>query len=416
MADSGQTRFGHTAGTLPKNLLVQPGELYASLKDVTQSADLLGAVARLPIGHAPGRLTQDTVKLEPKFEDVPIDYIYWLLRTPQYRTYCRAHATGTTNLGLPRDDFLAYPVPELTITRSSIVNALMALDDKIGLNLRMNETLEEMAQMLFKSWFVDFDPIYAKAALRSHTPNHSPRDWTVERARTYLAGMDLSIAALFPDSFEDSELGPIPVGWETSTIGREVDVVGGSTPSTKEPKFWDGDIYWATPKDLSTLSSPVLLKTERTITEAGLAKISSGLLPAGTVLLSSRAPIGYLAIAEIPVSINQGFIAMKCMGRTSNIYTWLWSKNSMSAILQNANGSTFQEISKRNFRPLPMIVASDRVLATFNEIAKPLYGRIVENERESCTLVALRDVLLPKLVSGEIRVRDTERFLSGKAS
>ena len=162
-------------GDSPKNLLVQPGELYASLKDVTQSADLLGAVARLPVGHAPGRLTQDTVKLEPKFEGVPIDYIYWLLRTPQSRAYCRAHATGTTNLGLPRDDFLALPVPELTATRSSIVNALMALDDKIELNRRMNETLEEMARALFKSWFVDFDPVHAKATLKHHAANQAPR-------------------------------------------------------------------------------------------------------------------------------------------------------------------------------------------------------------------------------------------------
>ena len=251
----------------------------------------------------------------------------------------------------------------------------------------------------------------APDGLTATTPPQGGSDWTVERARAYLDGMDPGIAALFPDSFVDSELGPIPVGWEISTIGKEVDIVGGSTPSTKEPEFWGGDIYWATPKDLSTLSAPVLLKTNRAITEAGLAKISSGLLPAGTVLLSSRAPIGYLAIAEIPVSINQGFIAMKCMGRISNIYAWLWSKNNLSAILQNANGSTFQEISKRNFRPLPIIVASDRILVTFNEAAKPLYGRIAENERETHTLTALRDTLLPKLISGDLRVEDSRRFL-----
>ena len=92
-------------GESPENLLVHPGELYVSLKDVTQSADLLGAISKLPIGYEAGRLTQDTVKLKPRSRDVPIDYIYWLLRTPQYRHYCRAHSTGTTNLGLPRADF-----------------------------------------------------------------------------------------------------------------------------------------------------------------------------------------------------------------------------------------------------------------------------------------------------------------------
>ena len=140
-------------GDSPNNLIVYPGQLFVSLKDVTQSGDLLGAVARLPADHVPGRLTQDTVKLKPNFDSVPIDYIYWLLRTPAYRHYCRAHATGTTNLGLPRDDFLAFRVPEQTPTRRLIVNALTALDDKIELNRQVNETLEAIAEALFKSWF-----------------------------------------------------------------------------------------------------------------------------------------------------------------------------------------------------------------------------------------------------------------------
>src|SRR5690606_36190383 len=101
-------------GKSPAKLIVQPGELYVSLKDVTQSADLLGAIARLPRAYPPGRLTQDTVKLQPNGSVVPMDYLYWLMRAPQYRSYCRSHATGTTNLGLPRDDFLAFPAPEPT--------------------------------------------------------------------------------------------------------------------------------------------------------------------------------------------------------------------------------------------------------------------------------------------------------------
>ena len=381
-------------GDSPNNLLVQPGDLYASLKDVTQSADLLGAVARLPAGHSPGRLTQDTVKLEPKFEDVPIDYIYWLLRTPQCRTYCRAHATGTTNLGLARDDFLALLVPELNATRRSIVKALTALDDKIELNRRMNETLEAMARALFKSWFVDFDPVRAKMEGRD-------------------PGLPKHIADLFPDRFGDSELGEIPEGWEVSTIGQEVDVVGGSTPSTKDPSFWNGAINWATPKDLSSLASPVLVETSRRISEKGLGKISSGLLPRGTVLLSSRAPIGYLAIADVPIAINQGFIAMKCRKRLSAAYVWLWTAANIDSILENANGSTFQEISKTNFRPLPAIVPHQSIREIHDQCIRSLYNRIVKNERGSRTLAALRDALLPKLITGELRVKNAGVFFAG---
>ena len=150
-------------GPSDERMLLEPGDIYVSLKDVTQSADLLGAVARVPNTIPEGRLTQDTVKLIFKNEKSPKTYIYWLLRTPQYRAYCKAHATGTTNLGLPRDDFLAFPIPALTPHRLTLLELLQSLDDKIELNRRMNETLEAMARAIFKDWFVDFGPTRAKA-------------------------------------------------------------------------------------------------------------------------------------------------------------------------------------------------------------------------------------------------------------
>ena len=216
------------------------------------------------------------------------------------------------------------------------------------------------------------------------------------------------IAAIFPNRFVDSELGEIPYGWEVSTIGEEVEVVGGSTPSTKDAHFWNGSINWATPKDLSSLKFPVLLETSRRITKEGLAKISSGLLPRGTVLLSSRAPIGYIAIADMPVAVNQGFIAMKCHKRISAVHAWLWASTNLNLILENANGSTFLEISKSNFRPLPMIVPSEPIRCSFNELVESLLERMIENERQSCILFKLRDTLLPKLISGALRIKEME--------
>ena len=162
-------------------------------------------------------------------------------------------------------------VPSLA-EQKTIADMLGALDDKIELNRRMNATLEAMARALFRSWFVDFDPVRAK--LDGNQPE----------------GMDAESAALFPDSFTDSDFGHIPKGWAVMPVGDVVTTVGGATPSTKEPKYWeDGTHHWTTPKDFSPLQSPILLDTSRKITDAGLAKISSGLLPAGTVLLSSRA-------------------------------------------------------------------------------------------------------------------------------
>jgi type I restriction enzyme S subunit len=284
----------------------------------------------------------------------------------------------------------AIGVPPLD-EQATIVRVLGSLDDKIELNRKMNETLEAMARALFKSWFVDFDPVRAKAEGRDpELPSH--------------------IAALFPESFEDSDLGEIPRGWNTKTIGDLAIVQGGSTPSTKEESFWKGGThYWATPKDLSALSTPVLLETERQITNTGLAQISSGLLPVGTVLLSSRAPIGYLAVAQVPIAVNQGFVTMRPKEGVSNLFLLWWTETAHDVILGRANGSTFLEISKANFRPIPVVVPPPPIMNVFDRTARPLYERIVLNEREARNLIDLRDALLPKLISGEVRVAPDSR-------
>jgi len=344
----------------------------------------------------------------------PIDTTFYIADEPQRDlrfTYYLLKALGLDRMnsdsavpGLNRDyaHARAIAVPELTEQRA-IAYILGTLDDKIELNRKQNETLEAMARALFKAWFVDFEPVRAKMEGR----------W--QRGQS-LPGLPAHLYDIFPDRLVESEFGEIPEGWRHSTIGEEVTVCGGSTPSTKEPEFWEGGQHcWATPKDLSALKFPVLLDTDRKITDAGLAKISSGLLPVGTVLLSSRAPIGYLAIAEVPTAINQGFIAMKCDGALPNVFVLPWCRESMDAIVGNANGSTFQEISKSNFRPLRVIVPSDPVLTSFTRLTASLYRQLAENERESRSLAQLRDTLLPKLISGEVRVPDAERILGEAA-
>jgi type I restriction enzyme S subunit len=286
---------------------------------------------------------------------------------------------------------LKLVLPGETAQRS-IAAILEPLDDKIELNRRMNQTLEAMALAMFRSWFVDFDPVTARAAARQPV------------------GLDSDVAALFPNTFEDSLLGAIPRGWRVSRIGDEVRVVGGSTPSTDEPRFWEGGtIHWATPKDLSTLTAPVLLDTERRITNEGLKRISSGLLPAGTVLLSSRAPIGYLAVSEVPTAVNQGFIAMVCTGRLPNYYVLHWAREAMDEITSRAGGTTFAEISRANFRPIPVLVPDEPVLHAYVEMARPLWEKIVSNVQESRELSTIRDAVLPKLLSGEIRLQEAEK-------
>ena len=236
----------------------------------------------------------------------PIDTTYYTTGSDADLVRYRYYALGALGLadmnthsavpGLNRDDAhsLDLPLPPLPEQRR-IASILGALDDKIKLNQRMNETLEQMARALYKSWFVYFDPVRAKLDGR----------WRRDES---LLGLPAELYDLFPDRLVASELGEIPEGWEANTIADLATIEGGSTPSTKIVEYWEqGTHCWATPKDLSGLTVPVLLETNRKITDAGLGKIGSGLQPPGTVLLSSRAPVGYLAINEVPTRDQSGF-------------------------------------------------------------------------------------------------------------
>ena len=324
-------------------------------------------------------------------------FLYLFVRSANFNKQVTSLITGSAQPQLPIRDMnrIGLSLPSLPEQRA-IASILGALDDKIELNRKMSATLEAMARAIFKSWFVDFDPVRAKAEGRD-------------------TGLTPEIAGLFANSFSMENGLQIPEGWHRVPISDLCEIVGGSTPSTTDQRFWNGKNSWATPKDLSDLSFPVLLSTQRMITDEGLKAISSGLLPSGTVLLSSRAPIGYLAITEIPVAINQGFIALKPRPVASNLFLLRWIKSAMQDIIDRANGSTFLEISKSNFRGIHLTCPTSDVMKIFDEVAKPLYERMVIAQRESVALAALRDTLLPKLISGDLRVSEVERILEMSA-
>ena len=345
----------------------------------------VGALGKLATPMACNQACAAMVTDERRFSS---NFLFYQLLLHENQIKSLATGAAQQNLSGEQVKNFILPFPPFH-EQNKIANTLRALDDKIDLNRRTNETLEAMARALFRDWFVDFGPTRAKMA--GEAPYLAPELWE-----------------LFPDRLDDERK---PEGSYISSIGDEADIVGGSTPSTSNPIFWNGDHYWATPKDLSGLNSPVLSDTSRKITDEGLAQISSGLLPSGSVLLSSRAPVGYTAITTIPLAINQGFIGVKCTQNFSAPYVLLWMKESMELILQNANGSTFQEISKKNFRPLPIIKASHDLLKAFDAQSQGIFDKIIVNDAESRTLTQLRDLLLPKLMSGEISIRDAEKMV-----
>ena len=324
-------------------------------------------------------IAQDMVALSPDENSTYGKYLFTAMRSHKFKFQVDSLNVGTTIPHLKKTVFSKLLIPIPPIEEQIIIGDIYcSLSEKIELNRQMNATLEAIGQAIFKHWFVDFE-----------FPN--------EEGKPYKSS---------GGEMEETELGEVPIGWRVEEIGNIVKVVGGGTPSTKNPAFWEGGMHcWTTPKDLSGISSPVILDTAKKVTDAGLAKISSGLLPKGTFLLSSRAPVGYTAIAQVPIAVNQGYIAIPPSEQLSTLFLLYWTRENLETIEGRACGTTFQEISKKNFKPIRLTMPLPKILVKFDKTVGYLFERIVVNERESRTLTNIRDALLPKLMSGEIRVK-----------
>ncbi|WP_233262911.1 restriction endonuclease subunit S domain-containing protein [Vibrio vulnificus] len=254
-------------GDCPEKITLKPGDIFASLKGATKDGKMIGSVARVPNSIAKGRLTQDTVKLEFLERNTSFEnYIYWLLRTPQYRDYCAKRATGSAVVALSRDDFLSYPVPDHTDVRARIITLLESIEQKITLNRQINQTLEQMALTLFKSWFVDFDPVMDNA-LDAGNPIPEELQHRAE-ARKAVRESDAQIGEapgkqqplpddvrqLFPDAFEESELGWVPKGWVYRDAESVASVSIGKTPPRKESQWFSetpsDNVTWVSIRDM----------------------------------------------------------------------------------------------------------------------------------------------------------------------
>ena len=367
-----------------------------------------------------------TKRLRPK-PGTPLlpEYVGYYLRSQRFRSEKSAFSTMSTRASLNNEMIsrLKISIPPID-KQKSIAHILKTLDDKMEINRQLNKTLESMAQALFKSWFVDFDPVIDNA-LEAGNEIPEPfaqraaarRDFKekVTQGESSLSFLPKGIRQLFPGRFQlTDDLGWIPKGWEVSSIGEEIKISGGGTPSTKNADFWEGGTNaFCTPKDMSDLSSLALIKTERYLTECGVNNVSSGQLPKGIVLMSSRAPVGYLAVSNIPVTVNQGIISMSPTSRFGAMYLVCWVKENMSAIMDRANGSTFLEIGKKNFRPIPILVPTNKVTQVYSNQSDKFLKKIISCTENTSLLVKIRDTLLPKLLSGELRIPDTVKLVAG---
>lgn len=316
-------------------------------------ASIVGKVIKVPKVAEDSLLNQNAVRLRSN-DNMLQSYLYYKLRTQEFSDYLIAGAQGSANqASITLDDIFNYnfQLPPLE-EQKAIAEVLSSLDDKIEHLHRQNKTLENLAQTLLRQWFI-------------------------EEAKDE---------------------------WEVGILDEVLTVKGGTTPSTKNDEYWNGNICWSTPKDLSSNSDMYLFDTARKITENGLSKIGSGLLPKGTILLSSRAPVGYLAIAEVPLAINQGYIAILDDKGFSKYFIYLWLKSNMEYIISNANGSTFLEISKTVFKSLDIIKPPEELRKKFDVVIIENFEKIKANSKQIKTLENMRNTLLPKLMSGEVRI------------
>lgn len=371
-------------GESPAKLLLHPGDIYVSLKDVTQSADLLGAIARVP-PHVPvGRVTQDTVKLTFVRSDVPSGYLYWLMRTPNYREYCRAHAIGTTNLSIAREDFLAFPVPQPKARELALVETLDALDDKIELNRRMNATLEAMARAMFQSWFVDFDPV--RAQIDGRTP----------------AALDPAVVELFPSHFTHSTHHMLPSGWRHAAI-EEVCAINTWTLGKND--------------DLKTLEYVEISEVSRGDI-ANIAAYARGEEPSrarrrlrhgDTALSTVRPDRGSYFLALNPPHnriVSTGFaVITPTKAPWSFIHAALTQPEVSDHLGQMADGGAYPAVRPEIVGAIKIALPNEpKVLDVFHRVCAPLFEQAEANRHQSRTLATLRDTLIPKLMSGNVRI------------
>lgn len=311
-------------------------------------------------------------------KDVCKNFVRYSLEGKIFKNYISNYSSGTTIRNLSLKAMREYPISLPPFEeQNKIASILSSLDDKIELNNQMNETLEEIAQTLFKRWFVDFE-----------FPN--------EEGFPYKS----SGGEMVP-----SELGEIPKGWEVGIIDDIADVIGGGTPSKKVDEYYTAyGIPWITPKDLSGYNNKFIERGALDITDLGLKRGSARIMPRGTVLFSSRAPIGYLAISKNEVTTNQGFKSLVSKSYMGTEYLYYLMKHIKSDIENHATGSTFKEVSGSLLKGYSIILSDKNVVMKYENLVSTLSKQILKNEEETESLIKTRDLLLPKLMSGEIRV------------
>ena len=343
-------------------IMINPNEIV-----ITKTGSSVGRTTFVRRVDHPMTLNPQLVVLKNISENA--EFLSYYIKSALFQSVLKSIVVGSAIPTLSQKNLanIMIKLPKEVNDQHRIASILSSLDRKIELNNKINADLEEMAQAIFKNWFVDFEPF---------------KD----------------------DKFVDSELGMIPEGWKVGRLDEIADVVGGSTPSKAKPEYYtQKGIAWLTPKDLSNHPAVYTSRGEIDITEEGYNSTSTKLMPKGTILFTSRAPIGYISIAQNDICTNQGFKSL-VPKKAGTCFLYCFLKCVTPEIENKSTGSTFKEASGSLMKSLQVIMPEQKVFEDFETIVSPLFARIESLEKENSRLSTLRDTLLPRLMSGELEV------------
>lgn len=341
------------------------------------------------------KLTPDTTIVLPLF-------LYYFFSSPagQSQIAMNAHGSSVPGFNLSKLKGIRVPTPPLA-EQEYIVGVLGSLDDKIELNRRMNETLEAMAQAIFRDWFIDFGPTRRKL-------EGATNPVTIMGGLVTDPTRAKELADLFPATLGDDGL---PEGWSERAFTSFIDIVGGGTPKTSVADYWGGTIPWFSVVDTPPPGAVFALDTEKSVTERGVQESSARIVRAGTTIISARGTVGNLAVTPQPMTFNQSCYGLQGRDGVGDWFVFLASQHVVERLNGMAHGSVFSTITRQTFDGVSLCYPSAKALAAFEATADVLFEKIKANGYEGRTLVATRDLLLPKLMSGEIRLGDTEELV-----
>ncbi|MGH8510868.1 MAG: restriction endonuclease subunit S [Gammaproteobacteria bacterium] len=375
----------------------------------------------------PARVNQHVAIIRPDPNKLAPRFLRYVLVSPEMQTKLLSWAgSGGTRNALTKgmvESFEVIAPPDIAEQRA-IARILGTLDDKIELNRQMNDTLEAMARALFKSWFVDFDPVRAKQPKNVGWVSPSGRN-PPDKADGGLLGYAANppyelpphIADLFPDRLVDSELGQIPEGWQLCSFSNVCDTIfSGGTPSTMRPDYWCGGIPWLSSGETR---SKFIVATEKTITSKGVTNSSTRLARAGATVIASAGQgytRGQTSMLMFDSYINQSVVVLQADPRyTSNAHLFFDLERRYEQFRQVSDAhSSRGSLTTKLLANLRVVVPPCTLIEAFDNIAVPIVLKIAGALGESRTLAALRDALLPKLITGELRVKDAERVAVGE--